>query len=86
MDCVPAQSMLTSADCSEWPRSFSTGSKSQTVLPFSTDTAGRDGAGGGQQALGQRGLAGGAVADQGNGTNVGTCGLGHDNLVFVVWP
>jgi hypothetical protein len=36
-------------------------------VAFFDRSAGRDGAGGGQQALGQRGLAGGAVADQGNG-------------------
>ena len=36
-----------------------------------------------QQALGQRGLASGSMANQGDGTNVGARGLGHDKLSLV---
>ena len=47
-------------------------------VAFLDRTAGRDGAGRGQQALRQRGFPGGAVADQGNGTNLGTGVLAHE--------
>ena len=70
MHATPPHSKPTRALFSEWPSSFSSGSASQTVLPLLDAALALMAPVAASKVLGERGLAGSAVADEGDGADV----------------